>query len=277
MGGFRETSSHARPRAHFALPRFAVSLGVRGVVLMLKQLPNALTLTRLVLAPLVALAVWQAYAVSSHAAELQQVSALLAAGLFIIAALTDLFDGMAARALNADSKFGRLIDPIADKALVGLPLIAITLVAWQIGQELWWLIAIATLIIVLRDVGMTVWRLPATDGEGARVSKLAKWKTAVELVAVGLPILLIATPALLRMTGVSEGFAGGSLIGQALRFVWMALLLLAAGLSAITAVQYLSAKPAPLDDNTIDGDDTLVLNTPAQQPSVADEILKQLP
>jgi CDP-diacylglycerol--glycerol-3-phosphate 3-phosphatidyltransferase len=244
---------------------------------MLKQLPNALTLTRLVLAPLVAIAVWQAYAVSGEAAQAQQMWALGAAGLFIVAALTDLFDGMAARALNADSKFGRLIDPIADKALVGFPLIAITLVAWQIGQDLWWVIAFATAVIVLRDVGMTVWRLLAADGEGARVSKLAKWKTAVELVAVGLPILLIATPALLRVSGVSEGFEGGSLIGQAFLFVWLGLLLIAALLSATTAVQYLSARPAWREDGAIEDDDTLELNQEAQQPSVADEILKQLP
>src|SRR5262245_16227876 len=104
---------------------------------MLKHLPNLLTLLRLILAPVVAWAVWQAYAMPAEAAasnpqnfdaELSgaQAWALLAAGLFVFAALTDLFDGMAARALGVDSRFGRLLDPVADKALVGLPLIAVS-------------------------------------------------------------------------------------------------------------------------------------------------------
>ena len=216
----------------------------------MKHLPNALTLMRLILAPVVAWAVWQAYAMPIEAAvsnpqnfdaELSgaQGWALLAAGLFVFAALTDLFDGMAARALGVESKFGRMIDPIADKALVGLPLIAISVVAWKAQWPLWWAIAASTAVIVLRDLLISVLRFTSSDGEGAKVSQLAKWKTAIELVAVGVPILFAAAPPLVRLLGLGEGFA----ISDAMTMGWIVLLALAALLSAVTALQYLTAKP----------------------------------
>jgi len=216
----------------------------------MKHLPNALTLMRLILAPVVAWAVWQAYAMPVEAAvsnpqnfdaELSgaQGWALLAAGLFVFAALTDLFDGMAARALGVESKFGRMIDPIADKALVGLPLIAISVVAWKAQWPLWWAIAASTTVIVLRDLLISVLRFTSSDGEGAKVSQLAKWKTAIELIAVGVPILFAAAPALVRLLGLGEGFA----ISDAMTMGWIVLLALAALLSAVTALQYLTAKP----------------------------------
>ena len=216
---------------------------------MLKQLPNALTLLRLILAPVVAWAVWQAYATPEAAAGAQdpgsglsstQTWALTAAGLFIVAALTDLFDGWAARAFHADSRFGRLIDPIADKVLVGLPLIAISLVAWRAGWPLWWAIAGSTAVIVLRDLLITLLRFTASDGEGVRVSQLAKWKTAIELLAVGVPIIFVAAPAIARLAGLGDGFS----VSSELTLGWVVLLAIAALLSAVTALQYLTARPA---------------------------------
>ncbi|RYY97437.1 MAG: CDP-alcohol phosphatidyltransferase family protein, partial [Alphaproteobacteria bacterium] len=62
---------------------------------MLKQIPNALTLARLILAPIIAWAIWQAYNTTDETA---QSWTIWSAVLFIVAALTDLFDGMAARA-----------------------------------------------------------------------------------------------------------------------------------------------------------------------------------
>jgi CDP-diacylglycerol--glycerol-3-phosphate 3-phosphatidyltransferase len=192
---------------------------------MLKHLPNALTLLRLILAPVVAWMVWQSYA------EPTGPWAIIAALSFIAAALTDFFDGMAARMLKADSKFGRLIDPIADKALVGLPLIAISAAGLEGHWPLAAIIAIATGIIVLRDLVITIKRFTAKDGEGAKVSELAKWKTALELIAVGLPIVFLA--AAIEITA-----------SPALTYIWLGLLVLAAALSVITAIQYFTKKPA---------------------------------
>lgn len=215
---------------------------------MLKLLPNALTLLRLVLAPVVAWAVWQAYATpieatadpDTYAAELAGANmwAVAAAVLFVIAALTDLFDGMAARAFNAGSKFGRIIDPIADKLLVGLPLIAIAIVAWRAQWPWWTVIVAATAVILARDVVITVLRMVAPDGEGVRVSQLAKVKTAVELVAVGAPILMAAAPSVAKMTGLSASFG----FGPEVMAGWTVVLAMAAALSAFTAFQYLTAR-----------------------------------
>jgi cardiolipin synthase len=186
---------------------------------MLKQLPNALTVSRLILAPVVAWAVWQSYAAEDAARW-----AVWAFALFAVAALTDLFDGMIARALDAHSKFGRLVDPIADKALVGLPLVALSLIAWRAGWGVWPLIALASAVIIGRDLLITAIRMSSPDGEGVRVSRLAKWKTALELVAVGAPLLLIA----------SQGAGSDMLVAAC-----AGLLALAAALSAYTGLQYL--------------------------------------
>ncbi|HVY88013.1 MAG TPA: CDP-alcohol phosphatidyltransferase family protein [Hyphomonadaceae bacterium] len=218
---------------------------------MLRHLPNALTLLRLILAPVVGFAVWQSYSIPldaalsaprSFAAQLvgAQGWSLAAAVLFILAALTDLFDGMAARALKAESKFGRLIDPIADKALVGLPLIAISIAALRGGWMLWPVITACAVIIVGRDIAITTLRMTAKDGEGARVSQLAKWKTAVELVAVAMPILISASPSIVQMLGLGDAFA----VSNEVTYAWIVLLGLAAALSLVTALQYLMAKPA---------------------------------
>jgi CDP-diacylglycerol--glycerol-3-phosphate 3-phosphatidyltransferase len=200
---------------------------------MLRQIPNALTGIRLALSPIAAWAFHQALTSglptgALGAGPLGLSWTILGAGLFAFAALTDLFDGMAARALNAHSKFGRLIDPIADKALVGLPLIASShALLLREGQNLLSLcVAACTLIIVTRDIAMTLARLTARDGEGARVSRLAKIKTALELVAIGAPV------ALAGMLPPDETSPAWVLLP------WLTLLPIAAALSLWTALAY---------------------------------------
>jgi cardiolipin synthase (CMP-forming) len=197
----------------------------------------------------VAYAVWQSFAIPAAAAANApeafaplkadaQGWALAAAIMFVLAALTDLFDGMAARAFDAHSKFGRIIDPIADKALVGLPLIVLSVVALMQAWPLAIAIAVSSAVIVGRDVFITWLRFAAPDGEGVRVSQLAKWKTALELVAVGIPILVAAAPAVVSALGAGDGFAVSDMIVTG----WIAILGAAAALSVYTAAQYLLAK-----------------------------------
>lgn len=194
---------------------------------MLKQIPNALTLARLILAPIIAWAIWQAYNTTDETA---QSWTIWSAVLFIVAALTDLFDGMAARAFDAHSKFGRLIDPIADKALVGLPLIALSIVAAQTPWPFWWAVAASSAVIILRDITMTLVRMTAKDGEGARVSSLAKIKTAMELTVIGALLFIVAIGTQVAAEGWSD----------ILYPAWVALLVITAALSAYTAWQYLA-------------------------------------
>jgi cardiolipin synthase (CMP-forming) len=188
---------------------------------MLKQVPNALTVARLALAPVVAYAIWRAFADAGWGP--------IALGLFVVAALTDLFDGMAARALDAHSRFGRVIDPIADKALVGLPLIAISAMLLLQGAGHAWIAALASAVIVCRDLSITLMRMSSADGEGVRVSKLAKWKTSAEMMAVAAALLAIALPGLALP------------VAPWMTVAWVSLLALAAALSAITGLQYLGA------------------------------------
>ncbi|MBB34473.1 MAG: CDP-alcohol phosphatidyltransferase [Hirschia sp.] len=220
------------------------------------MIPNLLTLARLVLAPVVAWCIWQGFSIPYQAEFGPQARDLTAdavltaqaigdqykfaaAGLFVFAALTDLFDGMAARAFDADSKFGRILDPIADKALVGLPLLVLayisgfsadetsdTLFSWS-NINIW--IAVPVLAIVARDLLITVLRLFAADGEGAPVMMLSKWKTTLELIAVAAPIF-IALPFMAT--------------GAVLNSVWLVLLWAAAILSVLTGVIYLTSTGA---------------------------------
>ncbi len=223
---------------------------------MLKHIPNALTLTRLILAPVIAWHAWVGVYISGYWEPVSQntydeeaASFTLAAVLFVIAALTDLFDGMAARAFNAHSKFGRIIDPIADKALVGLPLVAIVIAQWHgsfsnlpMNFQFVPIVTACVAVIVIRDVTMTWVRLSAPDGEGARVSSLAKIKTALELVVIG--AYLISAVALIYVWPHVAAAGPDAIIAirnlnSILDLVWIALLVITAALSAYTGWQYL--------------------------------------
>ena len=141
----------------------------------LALLPNLITVCRCGFAFLVgALILWDA-----HASWLP----LLA---FAIVAATDFLDGWLARRLDAVSKIGAFLDPIADKLLVGISLLALShLEAWSL------VIAIPTFAILARDTIATGLRLfPSID---MPVSQLAKWKTALEM--AGIAALLAAAPS----------------------------------------------------------------------------------
>ena len=140
----------------------------------LNWLPNTLTIARCLLAGGVA---WLILTLPA--------SSVLPVAAFILVALTDFLDGWAARSLNAVSKFGAFLDPVADKLLVGFSLVALTLLAD--GQ---WILLIPTAVIILRDTIATILRLfPKIE---MPVSRLAKWKTALEM--VGIAALLLAAP-----------------------------------------------------------------------------------
>jgi len=133
-------------------------------------------------------------------------------------------------------EFGRLIDPIADKLLVGLPLVAIAL--WQNNQIPFGpIVSLATGIIVIRDVTMTIIRLRSPDGEGARVSSLAKWKTALELVVIG--SFLVVSAIGVHMEADDPAKLYRLAYAEPLRLIWTALLVITAALSAYTGWQYL--------------------------------------
>ena len=135
------------------------------------NLPNALTILRLLAAPGVAIMFLY---FTRPAAD------WFALILFVGAAVTDFVDGYLARAWKQESKFGAMLDPIADKAMVIIALLVI------IGFSPWspWLVLPATMI-VFREVFVSGLRefLGETAGLLA-VTKLAKWKTTAQMVAI---------------------------------------------------------------------------------------------
>lgn len=134
-------------------------------------IPNILTVGRLLAAP--GVAVMFLYFTRPWADW-------FALALFILAAITDWFDGYLARAWKQESKFGAMLDPIADKAMVVIALVVLT---GYSGMNPW-LILPATMIL-FREVFVSGLRefLGADSGRLA-VTKLAKWKTTAQMVAI---------------------------------------------------------------------------------------------
>ena len=139
------------------------------------NLPNILTISRIVVIPVIFLSIY----IHSLAWS------ILAAVLFIIAAITDYFDGYLARSRNETSVFGRLFDPIADKLLVVSALLII--VANRMVNEISY---IPVVIIMCREVLVSGLReFLAEVKVGMPVTRLAKWKTAFQMTALSLILL----------------------------------------------------------------------------------------
>ena len=112
-------------------------------------------------------------------------SRLLAVILFIIAAISDFLDGYLARKLSQDSKFGRFLDPLADKMLVIATLLAFTMLDNQIS--LWMVIA-----IIARDMIVTLMRyLAIRKGTELKTSNLGKTKTALQMTVIIMILLIL--------------------------------------------------------------------------------------
>lgn len=139
-------------------------------------IPNILTVLRLLAAPGVAVMFLYFH---------RPWADWFALALFITAAITDFFDGYLARAWKQESKFGAMLDPIADKAMV---VIAIMVITGYSGMNPW-LILPATLIL-FREVFVSGLRefLGSTAGL-LKVTKLAKWKTTAQMVAIAILFL----------------------------------------------------------------------------------------
>ncbi len=140
-------------------------------------IPNILTVFRLAAAPGVALAfvVFQ-----------RPTADWVAITLFILAALTDFIDGRLARAWGQESNFGRMLDPIADKAMV---VIALAIIVGLSGIHPLILFPIA--FILLREVFVSGLReFLGPNAERLKVTYLAKWKTTAQMVAI--PVLLLS-------------------------------------------------------------------------------------
>lgn len=135
-----------------------------------KKIPNFLTTFRLVIIPILILSFYIPGMVAN----------LVAAALFALASITDYFDGYFARHLKAESNFGKCLDPIADKLIV---IVAIVMLINFSNDDIY--ILIPGLVIICREVLVSGLReFLAGFNVSVPVSKLAKLKTAVQMVAI---------------------------------------------------------------------------------------------
>ncbi len=182
---------------------------------MLTDLPNILTLSRIGAIPLLVLLV----ALQAPTAN------LLAALLFTLAGITDYLDGKLARERQMLSDFGRMLDPIADKLLVGATLMALVGLGHLPGYGIY-----PAIVIMLREILVSGLREYLAEIKvGLPVTRLAKWKTGVQMVALGLLLLGGAGARVIGLGFLPMGWIGGLLL-------WIA-----AVLTLVTGWDYLTA------------------------------------
>jgi cardiolipin synthase len=177
---------------------------------MLTTLPNLLTLSRILAMPLVVVTFYLPAPLGNWAG----------CALFALAGLTDWLDGKLARMWQQQSELGRFLDPIADKLLVAATLFMLAATARISSSAI-----LPALVILSREIlvsglrehlaGMRV-RVP--------VSRLAKWKTAIQMVAI----------AVLLVGAAGPGFLHAQILGEFL--LWIA-----AGFTLVTGYKYLHA------------------------------------
>jgi CDP-diacylglycerol--glycerol-3-phosphate 3-phosphatidyltransferase len=146
------------------------------------NVPNLITIVRILLAPLF---VWMLLADNGADGALRWWAAVL----FILAIATDGVDGAIARGRGLVTELGKLLDPIADKILVGGALISLSI----LGELPWWV----TVVILVREVGITVYRFIVIRAGVIAASRGGKLKTIVQSVAISmalLPFWVLFTP-----------------------------------------------------------------------------------
>jgi cardiolipin synthase len=177
---------------------------------MLTTLPNLLTLSRIIAMPLVVVTFYIDAPLGPW----------LGCAIFALAGFTDWLDGKLARAWQQQSEWGRFLDPIADKVLVAATLLMLT--ATQRISD--WTV-LPALVILSREILVSGLREHLA---GIRVkvpvSALAKWKTAVQMVAIGVLLIGNSGPVILHAKFLGEG-----------------LLWIAAAFTLVTGYQYFRA------------------------------------
>jgi CDP-diacylglycerol--glycerol-3-phosphate 3-phosphatidyltransferase len=177
----------------------------------MKHVPNALTIIRIVVTPILLLLLFA----DSLAAQ------AWALGLFVFASISDWADGKVARRFGVGSRLGQFLDPIADKVLVLGTFITLVFVLPE--DVAWWLVA----IIAFRDLSVTVYRIILKrSGRVLTTSRNAKWKTAAQLTfLIAVLVFLTAQRTFEPVVGWMEWlFASGilfwSLVVVTLVTVW---------------------------------------------------------
>ncbi|MCU1475928.1 MAG: pgsA, partial [Subtercola sp.] len=171
------------------------------------NLPNAITIVRILLAPLF---FWMLLADNGENGLLRWLAAIL----FVLAIATDGVDGHLARKNNQVTDLGKILDPIADKVLVGAALVGLSI----LNELPWWV----TIIILIREVGITVWRFAVIKRRVIPASRGGKLKTLAQSIAISLAL-----------------FPFPSLLGDWVNIVNLIFMSIAFILTVVTGVDYL--------------------------------------
>ena len=140
--------------------------------------------------------------------------------VFALAAITDRYDGRIARQRGLITDFGKMADPIADKALIGSALVALSL----LGDLNWWI----TALIIAREVGVTLLRFWVLRHGVIPASRGGKLKTLLQVVAIGLYILPLPGPLHWAAVAVMVAAIVATVI-TGFDYVWRAIRLRAEG------------------------------------------------
>ncbi len=185
---------------------------------MLTTLPNLLTLSRIVAVPVV---------IGTFYLD-APLGPWLGCAIFTVAALTDWLDGHIARTWEQQSELGRFLDPVADKVLVATTLFMLGMTGRFAALSI-----LPALVILCREILVSGLREHLAELRvRVPVSPLAKWKTAIQMVAIGFLIVGDAGPK-----------------GLPVRLIGEVLLWLAAGLTIKTGYDYLRAGLAHMQDD----------------------------
>lgn len=168
---------------------------------------NIITVVRILMAPLF---IWLLLQDGGQNGVLRYV----AAGLFILAIATDSLDGHLARDRNLITDAGIILDPIADKLLIGGALVMLSILG-----ELWWWV---TIVILVRELGITAFRFAVLKKRVIPASRGGKLKTVVQAVAISLFLVPLWT-----------------LLGDWVLWVNWSVMALALALTVVTGIDYL--------------------------------------
>jgi CDP-diacylglycerol--glycerol-3-phosphate 3-phosphatidyltransferase len=175
------------------------------------NLPNLITVVRILLAPVF---FWLLLADAGADGILRWI----AAALFILAIATDGIDGAIARRRGMVTDLGKILDPVADKLLTSGALVCLSILG-----ELWWWV---TIVIVVREVGITVWRMVELPrGNVMPAGRGGKLKTVAQAVAISFalaPLWTIVGNGVFWLNWVLMGIALVLTVWSGLDYLWEA-------------------------------------------------------
>lgn len=210
---------------------------------MLINLPNILTLTRICVIPVLILLLLFVEGPLGN---------WLAFVTYVYACVTDFFDGYFARALKQQSAFGRFLDPIADKLLVASVLLAVVGVGYIGGLTM-----LPAAVILCREIVVSGLReFLAEVRVSVPVTTMAKWKTTLQMLALGFLVVGPAGPMFGSLTTTEVGIFG----------LWMA-----AVLTLVTGYDYLVAGMRQIveADDELENDAQEVYRSDAEKPKAS--------